>query len=42
MVGVHVTLLSGPRDTTPEPQTADELAYVAELQHWMREEQGTG
>jgi pimeloyl-ACP methyl ester carboxylesterase len=42
MVGVHVTLLSGPRDTTPEPQTADELAYVAELQHWMREEQAYG
>jgi hypothetical protein len=40
MVGVHVTLLSGPRDTTPEPQTAEERAYVAELQQWMREEQG--
>jgi hypothetical protein len=35
MVGVHVTLLSGPRDITPEPQTADELAYVAELLRTM-------
>jgi microsomal epoxide hydrolase len=42
VLGIHVTLLSGPRDATPTPQTDEERAYVAELQHWMREEQGYG
>src|SRR5262249_12826031 len=42
VVGIHVTLLSGPREATPTPQTDEERAYVAELQHWMREEQGYG
>jgi pimeloyl-ACP methyl ester carboxylesterase len=42
VLGIHVTLLSGPRESTPSPQTDDERAYVAELQNWMREEQGYG
>ena len=42
VLGVHVTLLSGPREATPAPQTDEERAYVAELAHWMREEQGYG
>jgi len=40
VVGVHVTLLSGPRESTPDPATDEERAYVEELQHWVREEQG--
>jgi microsomal epoxide hydrolase len=40
VLGIHVTLLAGPRDSTPAPQTDEERAYVAELQQWMREEQG--
>jgi len=42
VLGIHVTLLSGPREATPTPRTDEERAYVAELQHWMREEQGYG
>jgi microsomal epoxide hydrolase len=42
VLGVHVTLLAGPRETTPAPTTDEERAYVAELQHWMLEEQGYG
>ncbi|PYR39311.1 MAG: multidrug MFS transporter [Acidobacteria bacterium] len=42
VLGVHVTLLSGPRESTPVPRTDEERAYVLELQHWMREEQGYG
>jgi microsomal epoxide hydrolase len=42
VLGIHVTLLSGPREATPAPQTEEERAYVAELQRWMREEQGYG
>jgi len=42
VLGIHVTLLAGPRDSTPVPQTDEERAYVAELQQWMREEQGYG
>ena len=42
VIGIHVTLLSGPRDVTPPAQTDEERAYVAELQHWLREEQGYG
>jgi len=42
VLGIHVTLLAGPRDSTPVPQTDEERAYVAELQEWMREEQGYG
>jgi len=42
VLGIHVTLLSGPREATPAPQTDEERAYVAELQHWLREEQGYG
>jgi pimeloyl-ACP methyl ester carboxylesterase len=40
--GIHVNLLMGPRDVTPTPQTAEERAYVAELQHWLSEEQAYG
>ena len=42
MLGVHVNLLAGPREATPPPTTDEERAYVAELQHWMQEEQGYG
>jgi pimeloyl-ACP methyl ester carboxylesterase len=42
VLGVHVTLLSGPREGLPDPQTDEERAYVAELQHWLREEQAYG
>jgi pimeloyl-ACP methyl ester carboxylesterase len=42
VVGVHVNLLSGPRESTPAATTDEERAYVAELAHWMREEQGYG
>jgi pimeloyl-ACP methyl ester carboxylesterase len=42
VIGIHITLLSGPREATPAPQTDEERAYVAELQYWMREEQGYG
>jgi pimeloyl-ACP methyl ester carboxylesterase len=42
VIGIHVNLLSGPRESTPSPQTDEERAYVAELQNWMREEQGYG
>ncbi len=42
LFGVHVMLLSGPRESTPPPQTDEERAYVAELHHWNREEQGYG
>jgi microsomal epoxide hydrolase len=42
VLGIHVTLLSGPREATPTPRTDEELAYVAELKHWMGEEQGYG
>jgi microsomal epoxide hydrolase len=40
--GIHVTLLMGPRDVTPAPQTAEERAYVVELQQWLSEEQAYG
>jgi len=40
LIGVHVTLLAGPRESTPTPRTDEEHAYVAELKHWMDEEQG--
>src|SRR2546426_4203472 len=40
--GIHVTLLMGPRENTPAPQTNEERAYVAELQHWLSEEQAYG
>jgi len=42
VLGIHVTLLSGPREATPAPRTDEERAYLTELQHWMREEQGYG
>jgi microsomal epoxide hydrolase len=42
VLGIHVTLLSGPRGEPPAPQTDEERAFVAELQHWRREEQGYG
>jgi pimeloyl-ACP methyl ester carboxylesterase len=42
VLGVHVTLLSGPREGLPDPQTDEERAYVAELQHWLQEEQAYG
>jgi pimeloyl-ACP methyl ester carboxylesterase len=42
LLGVHVTLLSGPREALPEAQTDEERAYVAELQHWLHEEQAYG
>jgi microsomal epoxide hydrolase len=42
VLGIHVTLLWGPRESTPAPQTDEERAYVAELQNWLREEQGYG
>jgi microsomal epoxide hydrolase len=42
VLGIHVTLLSGPRESTPDPRTDEERVYVLELQHWMREEQGYG
>jgi microsomal epoxide hydrolase len=42
VLGIHVTLLSGPRETTPTPQTDEERSYVAELKYWMGEEQGYG
>ena len=42
VLGIHVTLLSAPREAMPAPQTDEERAYVAELQQWMREEQGYG
>jgi len=42
VLGIHVTLLSGPREALPAPQTDEERAYFTELQHWMREEQGYG
>jgi microsomal epoxide hydrolase len=42
VLGIHVTLLWGPRESTPAPQTDEERAYVAELQNWSREEQGYG
>jgi microsomal epoxide hydrolase len=40
LLGIHVTLLSAPREATPMPQTDEERAYIAELQRWTREEQG--
>jgi len=42
LLGIHVTLLSGPREAVPTPQTEEEKAYVEQLQHWLREEQGYG
>jgi pimeloyl-ACP methyl ester carboxylesterase len=42
VIGIHVTLLSGPREVTRAARTDEERAYVAELQHWIREEQGYG
>lgn len=42
VLGVHVTLLSAARDPLPAPETEEERAYVAELQHWMDEERGYG
>jgi len=42
VLGVHVTLLSGPRETTPVSQTPEEHAYVAELKHWLTEEPAYG
>jgi microsomal epoxide hydrolase len=42
VAGIHVTLLSGPREDAPEPLTEEERAYTAELRHWMREEEGYG
>ncbi len=40
VVGIHVTLLWGPRESTPKAETDEERAYLAELQHWTREEMG--
>ena len=42
VLGVHLTLLVGPRESTPVPQTDEERVYVAELKQWMGEEQGYG
>ena len=42
LIGIHVNLLAGPRESTPEPRTDEERAYLAELQHWLREEQAYG
>jgi len=42
LIGIHVTLLSGPRESTPTPRTDEERAYVEELRHWLGEEQGYG
>jgi pimeloyl-ACP methyl ester carboxylesterase len=41
-IGVHVNLLAVPRDRSAASATlgAEERAYLAELDHWMREETG--
>jgi pimeloyl-ACP methyl ester carboxylesterase len=41
LVGIHVNLLAVRRDVTaPAEPTAEEKAYLAQLQHWLREETG--
>src|SRR5262245_8751515 len=41
LVGIHVNLLAVRRDVTaPGQPTPEEAAYLAELQHWQREETG--
>jgi microsomal epoxide hydrolase len=41
LVGIHLNLLSVRRDTRPtETASAEEAAYYAELEHWLREETG--
>jgi pimeloyl-ACP methyl ester carboxylesterase len=42
VLGIHINLLWGPREGTPEPQNGAERAYIEELKHWMREEQAYG
>lgn len=42
VAGIHVTLLAGPRESTPTPKTDEERAYVAQLEHWLRDEQAYG
>jgi pimeloyl-ACP methyl ester carboxylesterase len=42
VLGIHVNLLWGPRDAVPEPRTDEERAYVAELKHWLQEEEAYG
>jgi pimeloyl-ACP methyl ester carboxylesterase len=41
LLGVHVNLLAVPRDpTAPAMPTAEERAYLTQLDHWAREESG--
>ncbi|MGH7313388.1 MAG: epoxide hydrolase family protein, partial [Candidatus Rokuibacteriota bacterium] len=41
LVGIHLNLLSVRRDATPTPSASpEEKTYVAELEHWLREETG--
>jgi microsomal epoxide hydrolase len=40
LVGIHVTLLMGPRESLPPLTTEEERAYASELQHWLNDEQG--
>ncbi len=40
VIGIHMTLFSGPRDGLPAATSEEERAYVRELQHWTAEESG--
>lgn len=40
VIGIHVTLLWGPRESTPAAETDDERAYLAELRNWTRDQMG--
>jgi hypothetical protein len=40
LVGIHITLLTIPRETPPGPQTADQELYRRQLAHWLKEETG--
>lgn len=41
LVGIHVSLLAMPRDPAPpSPPTEEDLRFVEQLRHWLREETG--
>jgi microsomal epoxide hydrolase len=40
LTGIHLNLLPLRRDTNFVPQTSEERAYLAQLQHWIKEETG--
>jgi microsomal epoxide hydrolase len=40
LLGIHLNLLSIPRDPNIAPATAEETAYLAQLRHFMKEEMG--